>query len=173
MTVELREALAGVEDAVAAKLAANDIVDLSDAELLTAADLDGLGFTLGVRNKILKAVQPTTERAVAEWTGSVKNLLSSVFAGGDGAPPELGSLLSVLKPFESKADQKSIESRRKLWRAGAHTRAVHPHAPPPSCARFSLWRGWCASQVARVGHKRQRPPVAGGGGQGREGRAHE
>ena len=121
MTIELREALAGVDDSVAAKLAEQDIVSLEDAADLTAADLDSLGFTIGVRNKILKAVMPTTARRVASLTGSVKNLLSSVTGGlggaGSGTPSELATLLSVLKPFESKVDTRSIESRRKLWRA--------------------------------------------------------
>ena len=118
MTIELREALAGVDDSVAAKLAEQDIVSLEDATDLTAADLDSLGFTIGVRNKILKAVMPTTARRVASLTGSVKNLLSSVTGGlggaGSGTPSELATLLSVLKPFESKVDTRSIESRRKL-----------------------------------------------------------
>jgi hypothetical protein len=47
MTIALREALADVDDAVAAKLAENDIVSIEDAAELTAADLDSLGFTLG------------------------------------------------------------------------------------------------------------------------------
>ena len=88
MTIELREALAGVDDAVAATLAANDIVTLEDAADLTAADLDG---SLGIRNKIMRAVKPSFGAATAAaLTGSVKNLLSSLptaFGSGGAAVP--------------------------------------------------------------------------------------
>jgi len=122
MTIALREALAGVDDAVAAKLAANDITTLEDAADLTAADLDGLGFSLGIRNKIMRAAKPSFGAATAAaLTGSVKDLLSSLPSalggGGVGAPVELETFLSVLRPFESKEDAKSVEGRRKLWRA--------------------------------------------------------
>jgi len=125
MTIALREALADVDDAVAAKLAENDIVSIEDAAELTAADLDSLGFTLGVRNKILRAVAGAKpmlgSSTAAALTGSVKNLLSklpsALSGGGSSTPAELATFQSVLKPFESKEDAKSIEARKKLWRA--------------------------------------------------------
>jgi hypothetical protein len=36
---------------------------------------------------------------------------------GSTLSPQLATFQSVLKPFESKEDAKSIEARKKLWRA--------------------------------------------------------
>ena len=52
MELEFRELLSGVDNSVCAKLAENDIRSLSDAQLLTTADLKELGFSIGVRNKL-------------------------------------------------------------------------------------------------------------------------
>lgn len=88
MDAELRSALAGIDGAVLATLADNDIRTLEDAEMLTAADLDSLGIKLGSRNKILKAVKEA--KPVLPTVGAMGSSMKSLLSMLPAAPPVLG-----------------------------------------------------------------------------------
>jgi len=81
METELRGLLAGFGAEIVGTLAKNDIRSVEDARLLTSEDLKELGFTLGVRNRLMKVIsdaRPTmvgkTIATASAYGGSVKNL---------------------------------------------------------------------------------------------------
>jgi len=119
MESELREALAGIDAAVIAKLAANDIRTLEDAQMLTSADLDSLGFTIGVRNRVLKVVKehvPTSSgSALSSVGGSMKSLLG-ILPTAPPVPGEPVDLSRFKKIFDFGGLDKAAKAKRdKLY----------------------------------------------------------
>jgi len=116
----LRGVLAGFDASVVAKLASNDIHSLQDASLLTAQDLKELGFTLGVRNRLLKVIsdaQPSSIGAIVRGIGgSMKDLFVSV--GGttraDSPPADLAHFKGIFNDL-GKEDAAGKEKRDKLY----------------------------------------------------------
>ena len=61
MSRELSALLAGFDEAVVTTLAGNDVFTIGDARLLSNEDLKELGFSVGVRNRLLHAIAAVTE----------------------------------------------------------------------------------------------------------------
>eukprot|EP00310_Coccolithus_braarudii_P016293 CAMPEP_0183337590 /NCGR_PEP_ID=MMETSP0164_2-20130417/5172_1 /TAXON_ID=221442 /ORGANISM="Coccolithus pelagicus ssp braarudi, Strain PLY182g" /LENGTH=289 /DNA_ID=CAMNT_0025507297 /DNA_START=16 /DNA_END=882 /DNA_ORIENTATION=- len=92
MEAELRNMLAGFDASVISTLAKNDVRSIDDFKLLSAEDLKELGFTLGVRNRLL------------EIRASQATLVSRVAAAATGLGGSMRSLLGSVSEIDAPAD---------------------------------------------------------------------
>jgi len=123
MDASLREVLTGFDASVISTLASNDVRSLDDAKLLSVDDLKELGFSLGVRNRLLKTIADANfnpllavKGSFEKTSGSMKNLLDSGLSAlgiSPGIPTDLAKFKDTFD-FGGE-DAGSLQRRNVLY----------------------------------------------------------
>jgi hypothetical protein len=123
MELELKELLTGLDTAVAAKLAENDVRTIEDCKLLTKEDFAELGFSIGVRNKLIRIFASATPKPPSLLVRKEPTSGSPTKSGtprgatynvSKDLPPDLGLFLAAIN-YESDTDPAIKEKRAKLY----------------------------------------------------------
>jgi len=95
MDAELRQALEGIDSAVLLLLAESDIHSLDDAQMLSSDDLDTIGLTIGMRNRVLKAIAATRRSTLGQAAAYVPSAALGLLGMTFGTPASTPAGLST------------------------------------------------------------------------------